>query len=187
MGESELQPARHRNASSWSRRLPVLGLALGGCAIATYLTAYQWGLTRGVWDPLFGDGSEAVLTSGVARGLPIPDATLGALAYLLEAVIGAIGSTERWRAMPWIVVAFGLMLAGLAFTSLCLVIAQPVFLHTGCTLCLVSAAISFVNAWIGQDEVRASLRYLQRTHADGHSAWQALWGKQDAPERTGAG
>ncbi|MBV9359408.1 MAG: vitamin K epoxide reductase, partial [Chloroflexi bacterium] len=91
--------------SAWSRRLPVVVLALIGCAIATYLTLYQWRVTTSVWDPFFGShSSEAVLSSPISRFLPLPDATLGALAYLIEAIVTALGGRNRWRTSPWLVV-----------------------------------------------------------------------------------
>ncbi len=151
------------NPSNWSRRIPVAVLALVGCVVATYLTLYQWHLTSDVWDPLFGTASsEAVLTSAISRYLPVPDATLGALAYLAEAIITAVGGTHRWRTTPWLVVLFGLVLAGLALTSLALVLIQIFVVHALCTLCLCSAAISWLTAWLGHDEVFASLRGLRR-------------------------
>ena len=148
--------------SRWSQRAPVVVLALIGCAIATYLTLYQWHVTPSVWDPLFGSrSSEAVLTSAVSRLLPVPDATLGGLAYLVEAVVTALGDADRWRTSPWLVVVYGLVLAGLALTSLGLVLTQVLLVHALCTLCLCSAAISFVTAWLGRDEVFAALNWLR--------------------------
>jgi len=35
------------------------------------------------------------------RALPVPDSALGALGYLIEAVLGWAGGNERWRAQPW--------------------------------------------------------------------------------------
>lgn len=85
-----------RNPSAWPHRVPVLVLALVGCAISTYLTLYQWHAISSVWDPVFGAASsEAVLTSSVSRMLPLPDATLGALAYVVEAVVTALGGSDR--------------------------------------------------------------------------------------------
>ena len=147
--------------SAWSRRLPVVVLALIGCAIATYLTLYQWRVTTSVWDPFFGShSSEAVLSSPISRFLPLPDATLGALAYLIEAIVTALGGRNRWRTSPWLVVVFGLVLAGLALTSFVLVLTQVFLVRALCTLCLCSAAISFVNAWLGHEEVAATLRWV---------------------------
>jgi hypothetical protein len=68
-----------RNPSAWSKRLPVIGLALLGCGIATYLGLYQVDVIRHVWEPFFGNGSEVILKqSTVAHLLPVPDALLGA-------------------------------------------------------------------------------------------------------------
>jgi uncharacterized membrane protein len=138
--------------SSWSHRVPVIALALIGCAVASYLTLYQLHLTTGVWDPLFGSAStQAVLTW--AR--PVPDALLGALAYLVEAVLTAVGDEHRYRTNPRLVLLFGIVLAGLAATSLVLIVIQVLVVHALCSLCLVSAAISFINAGLGYPEVRA--------------------------------
>ena len=163
--------------SGWSHRLPVVVLALLGGGLATYLTLYQWHVTAAVWEPLFGArSSEAVLTSAVSRWLPLPDATLGALAYLVEAVVTAAGGTDCWRTTPWLVIVFGLVLAGLALTSLVLVLTQIFLVHALCTLCLCSAAISFVNAWLGREEVFATIRALRRVTDQGIPLGRALHG-----------
>ena len=152
--------------SAWSHRLPVVVLALVGCGLATYLTLYQWQVAPRVWDPLFGSqSSERVLTSFVSRLVPIPDATLGAMAYLVEAVLGLAGGPDRWRTAPKLVVLFGAVLGGLGLTSLALVLSQFLLVHALCTLCLCSAAISWVNAWLASDEVRAVLAHeLRASH-----------------------
>jgi len=68
-----------------------VALAALGCAVATYLTLYQVGLFQRVWEPFFEGGSRTILNSAVARFLPVPDASLGALAYVLEAGCGVLG------------------------------------------------------------------------------------------------
>jgi uncharacterized membrane protein len=160
-------PAHARSPSAWSYRLPVLVLALLGAAIATYLTLFQWHITTTVWDPLFGSASsEAVLSSALTRRLPLPDATLGALGYIVEAILAALGGEDRYQRRPWLVLLYGLVLAGLALTSFVLVLTQIFVVHALCSLCLCSAAISFINAWLGRDEVLAATRELNwRTHA----------------------
>jgi len=151
------------NPSAWSRRVPVAVLALIGCALAIYLTLFQWHITTSVWDPIFGShSSESVLTSHWTSWLPVPDATLGAAAYVVEAILVLVGATQRWRTEPWLVVLFGLVLAGLALTSLVLVLTQIFLVRALCTLCLCSAAISFVNAWLGRDEVFAAIATLKQ-------------------------
>jgi uncharacterized membrane protein len=121
-------------------RRPVTVLALIGCLISTYLTLYQWHLTGGVWDPLFGAASsEAVLTSSLSRALPIPDATLGAIAYLVEAVLSQIPSQRVELALNALIII-------MALTGLALVGVQLLIVHALCTLCLCSAAVSWIIA-----------------------------------------
>jgi hypothetical protein len=55
-------------------------------------------------------------------------------------------------------VLYGLVLAGLAATSLGLIAIQLLVVRSLCSLCLLSAAISFVNAWLGHSEVVAALQ-----------------------------
>jgi len=153
-------PPKHAqdNPSSWSHRLPVVGLAIVGCGLSVYLTSYQWHVLPQVWDPIFGShSSEVVLSSFLSRYLPLPDATLGALAYAAETVLALIGGTQRYRTHPRLVLAFGLLLAGMAVVSLGLVAIQLFILHALCTLCLCSAAISWTTAWLSHDEILASL------------------------------
>ena len=141
-----------------SERIAVLVLAILGCAIACYLTAFQVGLVAAPWDPIFGaSSSERVLRSSLSRALPMPDASMGAIGYLVEIVLVAIGGADRWRVHPRIVLAYGVVVVGMALISLGLVIAQAFVLHAGCALCLTSALISFVNAGMARGEVGASL------------------------------
>jgi uncharacterized membrane protein len=157
----EHPPARTRNPSAFRERLPILGLALIGFAIACYLALYQLGIIADVWDPLFADGSRKVLHSAVSRMLPLPDASLGALGYLVEIVTGAIGGGARWRTMPWMVLSYGAVIAAVGATALVLAILQPFLVHDGCTLCLTSAAISLIVVWLARDEVFASIAHLR--------------------------
>jgi uncharacterized membrane protein len=170
------------NPSSWSERLWMVGVAGGGVLVSGYLAFYQWGMLERVWEPFFGSGSEQVLDSFLSRVLPIPDAALGAIAYLLDAVTGLIGGRERWRTMPWMVLLFGLAVGPLGIVSVLLVIAQPVILNAWCSLCLVSAILSLVLIGPAMDEVLASLQYLRRVHEQHGSLWTALWrGKPQGP------
>jgi uncharacterized membrane protein len=140
-----------------------MALAAGGFCIAGYLACFQLGVVTSVWDPFFGDGSRTVLTSAISRALPVPDAALGALAYASDIVLELIGGEDRYRTMPWLVVAFGGLLAFYALTSVGLVIAQPLIAGGLCTLCLCSAAISIVIAVLARTEVAAAYRELRRT------------------------
>lgn len=168
-------PGWSYNPSSWSERLWMIGVALLGFALSGYLALYQWGLLDHVWEPFFGKGSETVLHSALSRLLPIPDAALGAVAYALDAITGAIGGPQRWRSMPWMVVLFGLAVGPLGLVSVLLVIAQPVVVHAWCTLCLVSALISVILIGPAMDEVLASLQFLKRVHDKKLSVWRIFW------------
>lgn len=163
------------NPSSWSERLPIVVLALLGFGIATYLALFQVGIVLDVWEPFFGDGSRTILTSRVSRVLPIPDAALGAFGYLLDAITGIVGGQARWRAMPWIVIVFGLAVGPLGAVSILLVILQPVLFDTFCTLCLASAVVSVLMIGPALDEVLASLQFLKGESFRGRSLWRAFW------------
>ena len=164
------------NPSEWSQRLPIVGLATLGFGIAAYLALYQWRAVEWVWEPFFGDGSEKILNSNVSRILPIPDAALGAMGYLADAVTGIIGGTKRWRTMPWIVIVFGLAIGPLGAVSILLVILQPVLFGTWCTLCLGSAVISLLMIGPALDEMLASLQFLQSERDKGRSLWKVFLG-----------
>ena len=177
--EEFVPPGWSANPSSWSQRLPIVGLALLGVAIAGYLSLFQLNVIARVWEPFFGDGSRTILTSSVSRVLPIPDAALGGLGYLADAITGIIGGRGRWRRMPWIVVLFGLAVGPLGAVSLLLVILQPVLFGEFCTLCLASALISVLMIGPALDELLASLQHLKRVRVGGGSVWRAFWGRRE--------
>ena len=169
-------PAWSSKPSIWRPRFPIIALALIGTGIASYLGAFQLGWISSVWEPFFGDGSRTVLTSKTSKILPVPDAVLGALSYLADAVTGAVGGTKRWKKMPWIVIIFGVAVGPLGAISILLVILQPVVYDSFCTLCLASAVISTAMIGPAGDEVLASLQFLKRRRTEGRSVWRAFWG-----------
>jgi hypothetical protein len=173
---SPTPPGWDYNPSSWAERLPLAIVALVGAGIAGYLAAFQYGWVRYPWDPFFGDGSRTILTSSVSRVLPIPDAALGALGYLVDAITAVVGGRSRWRTMPWIVIVFGIAVGPLGAISILLVILQPVVFHAWCTLCLTSAVISVLMIGPSMDEVVAGAQHVMRLRRRGASTWQALRG-----------
>lgn len=175
MSDGTVPPGWSYNPSSWSERWWIVGIAVLGFAISGYLALYQLHVIETVWEPWFDTGSEEVLRSFLSGLLPVPDAALGAVAYLLDAVTGVIGGQSRWRTMPWMVVLFGLAVGPLGLVSLLLVIAQPVLLHAWCTLCLFSALLSLVMIGPAMDEVLASLQVLRRCYERNESLWSAFW------------
>lgn len=175
--KEDVPPGWSYNPSSWPQRLPIVGLALAGTAIAVYLTLYQLRVLPSVWEPFFGDGSRVILNSKISRLLPIPDAALGAFGYFVDAATGVIGGRARWRTMPWIVIVFGLAVGPLGAVSILLVVLQPVLLDAWCTLCLASAVISVVMIGPAMDEFLASLQYMRRERDRGRSLWRSFWGR----------
>jgi uncharacterized membrane protein len=171
-----IPPGWDYNPATWGQRLPIVGLAMVGFAIASYLALYQWRVVSSVWEPFFGEGSVTILNSSVSHILPIPDAALGAMGYLLDAVTGIIGGRRRWRELPWIVIVFGLAVGPLGAISIMLVVFQPVLFDAWCTLCLASALISVLMIGPAMDEMLASLQYLRQVRDSGGSWWRALWG-----------
>jgi hypothetical protein len=171
-----IPPGWSYNPSSWGQRLPIVAVAFAGFFIAGYLALYQWRVFAHVWEPLFGDGSIRVLHSRLSRVLPIPDAALGAIGYIADALSGIIGGRDRWFTMPWIVLVFSLAVGPLGAVSVFLVIMQPVLLHGWCTLCLCSAVLSILMISPAMDETLASLQFLKQQHQQGKSLWHAFWG-----------
>ena len=169
MGEKP-PPGFDENPTRWSRRIWLAVLALLGLYVSAYLTLFQIEVFPAVWDPFF--RSEEVLTF-----LGIPDAALGVLAYATEIVLLSIGGRERWRTMPWTVLALGFVILSGAVVSVLLILMQAFLVGSWCTLCLASAAISFSIFALGYEEPLAGLRYLSRVRESGGSAWLALWGR----------
>jgi uncharacterized membrane protein len=128
-------------------RWPVTFLAFIGCAVSTYLTLYQWHVTGGVWDPLFGTASsETVLTSSLSRALPVPDATLGAYAYLVVVVLSVSAAVLAGHVARRLELALDVMVLLMAATGVVLVLVQLLVVHALCSLCLGSAAVSWIIA-----------------------------------------
>jgi uncharacterized membrane protein len=110
----------------------------------------------------------------------IPDAALGALAYLGDAIFGMAGSTRRWQYRPWLVVLFGIDVIPLGIVSAVLVFVQGFVLSTYCFLCIVTAIISLVLVYVAYDEVWSSLKYLWRVWkrtARKDVVWNVFWGR----------
>lgn len=181
--EADLPLGWSYSPSSYVQRIPIVALAFLGLLVSRYLAAYQLGHTDGLWDPFFGgvtpesdlNGSEAVVTSSVSRAFPIPDAGLGAVAYLLDILTGAIGDRRRWRTMPWLVLLFGLLIVPLGAISVGFIIIQPTIIGTLCTLCIFQAAITVLLIPYSIDELLATCQFLWRSHRAGRSFWRTLF------------
>ncbi len=154
------------NPSSWKQRVMISLLALVAFFISVYMGLYQWGLISAVWDPVFGNQSMKVLDSDVSksmeRAIRIPDAMLGAVAYLGDVLFAMAGSTRRWQYRPWLVIIFGIDVIPLGIVSAILVMMQAFVVGNWCFLCLVTAVISLALVFLAYDEVWSCLIYLRR-------------------------
>ena len=172
------------NPSAWSQRIPICLLAAVAALMAGHMALYQWELIGSAWDPVFPGQTEKVLTSDIAkrmdRVIGIPDAALGALAYLGDAIFGLAGSTRRWQFRPWMVVLFGIDVIPLGVVSAVLVFCQAFILGQYCTLCLATAVISLILVYMAYDEVWVCCVYLWKVWKETKSVsvlWKTFWGQ----------
>ncbi len=182
-----IPPGWEYSPSSWFQRLPIILLAVLGLYVSRYMAAYQLEHIDGVWEPFFGgapdnpqNGTEEIVTSSVSQAWPVPDAGLGAMTYMLEILTGMVGSSRRWRTMPWLVILFGIMIVPLGVVSITFIVIQPIVLGTWCTLCLIAAAAMVIQIPYSVDELIATGQFLLRRHRAGRPVLRVfLFGDTD--------
>lgn len=177
----EMPPGWSFNPSAWTQRLPIILLAIVGLLFSRYLAAYQMGHVDSVWEPFFAgspddhrNGTEQIITSSVSEAWPVPDAALGAFIYAVEILTGIVGSRARWRTMPWLVLAFGLMIVPLGLVSIIFIIIQPIIIGTWSTLALIGAAAMLIQIPYSVDELAASMSFIRRRTRAGRSFLRVL-------------
>ena len=175
MGEPDIPPGWDYCPSTPVQRAPIIGLAFAGVPISMYLTAFQMGYIPQAWDPFFGDGTMTIITSDVSKAWPIPDAGLGAVSYVLEVLMGLMGDKRRWRTMPWMVLAFILLVVPLGVVSIFFIIIQPIVIGTWCTLCLLAALFMLIMIPFALDELVAMGQFLLQTRRDGKSLLRSFF------------
>jgi nucleoside-diphosphate-sugar epimerase/uncharacterized membrane protein len=181
MGGPDIPPGWTYCPSTWAQRLPIIVLGAIGFLIARHLAAYQMGHIESAWEPFFPgleagrNGTESIITSDVSKAWPIPDAGLGAVAYMFEVLMGAMGDKRRWCTMPWMVTFFGILVVPLGVVSIYFIVIQPIQIGTWCTLCLLAAAAMLVMIPFALDELVAMGQYLLLTHRAGKPVWRAFF------------
>ena len=168
-------PGWSYNPSSWIRRWLGIALALLGFFLSRYLAAHQLGYIPHVWDPFFGDGSDLVTGSALSKSFPISDAGFGAVAYVLEVLIGFMGTRARWRTAPFIVVSFVLLVLPLGAVSILLVIMQPVVVGAWCGFCLINAAALLISVPLAVHESIAVGQFLVLAYKQKKKFWSFFW------------
>lgn len=177
-------PGWSYNPSAWPQRTPIIALAFVSFLAARYMAAFQLGYIDSAWDPVFGNGTERVLTSDVSKAWPVSDAGLGAMTYMLEMLMGLMGDQRRWRTMPWMVAGFGFVVVPLGIVSIVLVIMQPLAVGAWCFLCLFTAAAMLLMIPLSLDEIVAMIQFVARKKREGHSAFRVFWLGGNLPEDT---
>ena len=160
--ESSIPEGMNHNPSLWRYRIPVVILALLAHLSARYMASYQLGYISTIWDPIFGSGTHTVITSNISKMFPVSDAGLGAVAYLLEALLALKGSTMRWKTSPWIVVAFGFLVVPVGIVSSLLILSQPLVVGAWCFWCLLTALFMVLMIYFTWDEVKATYGVLRK-------------------------
>jgi len=160
-------PGWSYNPSSWPQRIPIIFLGFFAWMFARYMAAYQLGYLDSVYDPVFGDGTLKVITSRVSQAFPVADAGLGAMAYTLEALMGAHGGVRRWHTIPWFVILFAILVVPLGFVSIVLIMLQPIMVGHWCFWCLLTAVCMLFMIALALDEVVAVLQYLHKARKEG--------------------
>lgn len=178
--ESDVPPGWSYSPSSWVQRLPIIALGFLGFLIARQLAAYQLGYTGHIAEPFFAgiqgrNGSEHIVTSDVSRAWPIADGGLGATSYLIEVLMGVMGSAKRWRTMPWMVAFFFILVVPLGGVSIFFIVIQPIMIGTYCTLCLIAAAAMLAMIPLTLDEVVAMAQYMLRSRKAGLPFWRTFF------------
>ena len=172
---ADLPPGWSYNPSTWLQRAPIILLAVVGFLASRYMAAFQLGHITTVWDPFFGDGTRRVLTSDVSKMFPISDAGLGAVAYVIEILMGFMGDRARWRTMPWMVTFFGILVVPLGTVSVILIVLQPLSVGAWCSLCLLAtiAMLTMIPATL--DEVVAMIQFMVQARREGKPLWRTFW------------
>jgi nucleoside-diphosphate-sugar epimerase/uncharacterized membrane protein len=189
MQKEDVPPGWTYSPSTYLQRLPIIALGLIGFLIARQLSAYQMGHVGSVWEPFFGgesglNGTETIITSDVSKAWPIADGGLGAVTYMFEVLMGAMGDRTRWRTMPWMVVLFGIVVVPLGVVSIYFIIIQPIVIGTYCTLCLIAALAMLIMIPFTLDELVAMGQFLLHSHRARRPFWRTFFQGGATPDAT---
>ena len=180
MGKPDIPPGWAYTPASWVQRAPIAVLAFIGLLLARYMTAYQLGFIDTAWDPFFAgsgslNGTETIITSPESKAWPVADAGLGAVIYTLELVMTFMGGRNRWRTMPWMVLALAFLIVPLGVVSIYFIIIQPIAIGTWCTPCLIAALAMALMIPYSLDEFVAMGQFLLYSRRQGKPFWRTFW------------
>lgn len=172
--EKQFSSGLSYNPSSYSHRTVIVLLASICFLLARYLAFYELHYISTVFDPVFGKGTALVLNSKVSKSFPVPDAGLGSIAYLLEAIFCWQGGESRWKTMPWVVLTFGILAIPVGIVSIILIILQPLVVGAWCFICLLIALCMLCIVILSIKEVIATCQFLKKKRKK-EGLWQAVW------------
>ena len=180
MDETDVPPGWTYSPSTYLQRMPIVALGLVGFVLSRILAAYQFGHLDAVWEPFFdGDaarnGTEYIITSPISKAWPVPDGGVGAMSYMAEILMGAMGGRSRWRTMPWMVLLFGIVVVPLGVVSIYFIIIQPIVIGTYCTLCLMAALAMLIMIPLSLDELVAMGQFVVLNTRRGRPFWRAFF------------
>ncbi|WP_022698128.1 NAD-dependent epimerase/dehydratase family protein [Euryhalocaulis caribicus] len=180
MDDTDVPPGWSYSPSTYLQRLPIIALGAVGFTLSRILTAYQLGHVETVWEPFFDvpgplNGSEDIITSEVSKAWPVADGGIGAMSYMFEILMGAMGGRARWRTMPWMVTLFGIVVVPLGVISIYFIIIQPIVIGTYCTVCLMAALAMLIMIPYSLDELVAMGQFLVWNTKRGRPFWRVFF------------
>jgi nucleoside-diphosphate-sugar epimerase/uncharacterized membrane protein len=186
MDDSDVPPGWTYSPSTYVQRMPIIVLGAVGFVLSRILTAYQLGHIDGVWEPFFGapgalNGTEYIITSEVSKVWPVADGGIGAMSYMFEILMGAMGGRARWRTMPWMVTLFGIVVVPLGVISIYFIIIQPIIIGTYCTICLMAALAMLIMIPYSLDELVAMGQFLVLNTRRGRPFWRSFFRGDSLP------
>jgi hypothetical protein len=103
----------------------------------------------------------------------------------MEIVTALVGTKARWRTMPWLVVAFGLMIAPLGVISIFFIIIQPIVIGTWSVIALAGAAAILIQIPYSLDEIIATMQFMRRRVAAGRNVLRVFFQATSTRPRPG--
>jgi uncharacterized membrane protein len=145
-----------------TRRIGVFILSLAGIGQAAYMLAYRQRIIDSIACPLFGEGCKTVGRSRQSAHYGIPNAAIGAAAYVLMALL-ALLSGYRPRTGVLLPLARAAVAGGAVAASVLLVREQVVTVRAWCFWCLTSGLTNLAMFMLSLADAVPTLRAIARS------------------------
>ena len=100
--------------------------------------------------------------------------------------MAAHGGVRRWHTIPWFVVLFAILVVPLGFTSIVLIMLQPILVGYWCFWCLLTAVCMLFMIALALDEVVAVLQFLHSSKGKKGVFWfggDSPGSKEESPSK----